>query len=76
MAVVGIDYDEVDPSTYAGVYTYIDDKRVITNTGNPEADMHTVVSMLFERGEGRMIMCSSSVDHFIMDGGDLGVFND
>ena len=75
MATVGINYDEKDPATYEGAYTFIDGEKIVHNTGDPEADVGTILELLRKNGAGR-ILCSSSIDHFNMDGGDLGKYND
>lgn len=76
MVLIGIDYDEPDPSTYRGiVVTYNfpphrEEERF--NTGDPSADYLMAGSVIHEHlGSQVYISGRSSLDHFVMDGGVL-----
>jgi len=78
VAHISIKYDEGDPATYAGVGYRVDrDKRMyFINTGNPTVDYAAAMMVLYTvNGEDAIIMGSSSIDHFVMDGGDLETEN-
>ena len=84
MASISIDYDEVDPETYSGVvvrwFAPVTDTfgRAIAeqhthsfDSGNPTQDYRRAVTWAAKRGMSPL-MCSSMVDHFISDGGEIG----
>ena len=73
MAVLGIVYEECEPSTYEGVEVNWGDKGFHIQIGTPENDFS--VALIIAHYHGLDIICSSSYDHFIMDGGDLGEYS-
>ena len=67
-------YDEPDPSTYRGMEIRIDreSEPLVFNSGNPTVDYVTAGCVVYTRAGGEVpIMGSSSIDHFVMDEGDL-----
>jgi len=78
VAHISIKYDEGDPATYAGVEYRVDRGKHMycINTGNPTADYAAAMMVLYTvNGDEAIIMGSSSIDHFVMDGGDLETEN-
>jgi hypothetical protein len=74
VAVIGIVYEEYEPETYDGVKVNIGDSKGFTiQVGTPENDFS--VALIIAGYYGIDLICSSSVDHFVMDGGDLGVYS-
>lgn len=73
MAILGIEYHEPDPETYFGVSLKMmpDGPEESFMTGDPTVDYLTAGAVAVYRLKGGTVMCSSSVDHFSMDGGDL-----
>ena len=77
MVYISVDYDGLDPSTYRGVILRMGDEeeRFCTPAeegGSPTVDMLVAGMCAGHRlGEGGPIMSSSSVNHFVMDGGVL-----
>ena len=67
--VLSVLYNDIDPTTYAGVQLSTESETVVFNTGNPTHDFLTA-SMVAHHAGGD-VLCSSSVDHFGSDGGDL-----
>lgn len=70
---ISVKYEEADPTTYSGIEYGWNRKYKIINTGNPSVD-YIIAMILLSRKEqetGHPIMRSSSVDHFIMDGGEM-----
>ena len=72
-AVIGILYDELEPDTYEGVSLSIGNSRLDLHIANPEEAVNCALWVAHYLD--LYVLCSSSVDHFIMDGGDLGRFN-
>lgn len=71
MAVISIDYNDVDASTYQGVHlTYNNcEKTDIFNTGNFCVDWNSAKRRYMEiMDDEPYLSASSSVDHFFMDG--------
>jgi len=67
-------YDDRDPATYEGIELKmsLEAEPEVFNTGNPFHDYLTAGIIVFHRaGENAIVMGSSSIDHFAMDGGDL-----
>lgn len=63
-----IDYDEGDQSTYKAVTVKIrDGKEVRFSTGDPVADWKSALRHAADESVD-MVLFSSSVDHFVMDG--------
>lgn len=77
--MVGVCYDGQNPSTYKGVEVYTfagsGEKELSTvfNTGNPAEDYQA--ARFFALVHTGLVSCSSSIDHFVSDGGDLGEEN-
>lgn len=73
--LIGIDYTEYDPVTYAGCTLTIGDLNFTLDTGNPDQDFRTICGLLkaIIPGLEEWAMLRSSVDHFIMDGGNLSL---
>jgi hypothetical protein len=70
IAIVYIDYDEGDPSTYRGVAVKNDGLEVRRwNTDCPTSDYAEASLYAYENYS--IVMAASSVDHFVMDGGDI-----
>lgn len=74
MAFISIDYDGLDASTYRGVTLRMgiegEEERFCTES--PTVDMLVAGMVAHHRlGDGALIMSSSSVNHFAMDGGVL-----
>lgn len=71
--ILGVNYMEPDPKTYAGFEVRSDGETLMTfNTGNPTVDFLTAMWwIMLTYGENVHMSNSSSVDHFAMDGGDL-----
>jgi len=74
MAIIGIIYDEPDPSTYEGVRLSVYGKAGVWHIGSPQNDL--ACALILAHFCNIDVVYSSSVDHFVMDGGDLGVFNE
>ena len=80
--IVHIDYDEPDPSTYRGArMTMLYGFGTVgfaLDSGNPAQDYSAVSkiaqAIAWATGGVGLVMCSSDVDNFIMDGGDLGIW--
>lgn len=71
---IGIEYDEPDPATYAGVRLRMgpEVEPEVFFSGDPTTDYLTAGCVVHYRmGPDARIMGSSSVDHFVMDGGTL-----
>jgi len=64
-------YDEPDPHTYRGIEVHGKDGfRQVVDTGNPQHDYFTVGVILdIVTGGEAIVMESSSIHHFAMDGG-------
>jgi hypothetical protein len=65
-------YDDVDPATYKGIELQMKPgaKREVFNTGDPLHDYLTAGFVATSRaGDDAPIFGSSSIDHFVMDGG-------
>lgn len=78
VAHISVRYDDSDPATYAGVEYRVDRGKHMycINTGNPTADYAAAMMVLYTvNGDEAIIMGSSSIDHFVMDGGDLETEN-
>ena len=70
--IIGIIYDDSDPISYKGVDLHIGEERETFYSGDPTVDYLTAGFVAHYRaGPAAHIMCSSSVDHFVMDGGEL-----
>jgi hypothetical protein len=72
--ILSILYTEPKPETYAGVRLrmYEDKPEELFNSGNPAVDFFTAGFVAHYRlGPDAHIMGSSSIDHFVMDGGVL-----
>jgi hypothetical protein len=67
--IIRVDYDEPDPNTYRGVTI----GHTLWNSGDPTIDFICAVKLawLFREDGADFVMCSSSVNHFVMDGGEL-----
>lgn len=70
--IAGVKYVDLDPSTYRGIEIGIS----ITGTSNP-ADDWRVAQLLIEKMKeeipGLAVLNTSSVDNFVLDGGNLDV---
>ena len=64
-------YDDRDPASYAGFIVRTPQREETFNTGNPAHDYLVALFVAFERSHGRPVSESSSIDHFVMDGGTL-----
>jgi len=73
-------YDDVNPETYEGISVRMgrDEKPKVFNTGNPTVDYFTAYFVASKRCKDAgvdiddlPVMGSSSIDHFVMDGGTL-----
>jgi hypothetical protein len=78
--ILSIKYDDANPATYEGVTLSMDrDKpRELFSTGNPTVDYNTAAAVVYRRFynagvdvDDVPLMGSSTIDHFIMDGGEL-----
>lgn len=67
-AIVGIDYNEPDTSTYFGVTVKTGQVTERFNTGNPQEDYYNATRFACKDIFSDQVMFSSSVDSFIMDG--------
>jgi hypothetical protein len=74
LPILSVHYDEFDIATYAGCSVSVGEHEFTVDTGNPAAD-YLAVSVIAHVIAGEWVMCSSSVDHFIQDGGNLEVMN-
>ncbi len=80
MAVIGINYEESNPDSFKGVTLSIRDTigrefhDCEFQVGTPEDSFGCALTLAHTYGID--VICSSSVDHFIMDGGTLGIFDD
>ena len=74
--ILHINYTEPDHTTYAGAQLDIRPDSITVDTGDPAADYKTVSILAYIISDLLLglpfVMCSSDVDNFIMDGGDLG----
>lgn len=70
MYFLSVIYDDSDISTYNGISIHNNDKKqtIFTNT-NPTVDY--LVALFICRPDINKVSASSSLDHFIMDGGVL-----
>jgi hypothetical protein len=69
---VSVLYNEPDPSTYQGFKILRGEESHVFNTGNPTLDYLTAGATIYLKwGKSSTIMFTSSIDHFVMDGGDL-----
>lgn len=76
--IIGIVYDDNNPESYAGVTLRMGSGSLADtfHTGNPTVDYLTAVFVVASRnGVDHPAMSSSSIDHFVMDGGDLNTDN-
>jgi hypothetical protein len=75
MYIVGIEYDDESPDSYAGVVLSRSQKEVSKiMTGCPTNDFLATTLLyqkLSDKNGDKWLSCSSSVDHFVMDGGIL-----
>jgi hypothetical protein len=72
IAFVRVLYTEPDPSTYGGIHLHIDGWERLFASGTPTVDYLAACVVTMDRlGENARMMGSSSIDHFVMDGGDL-----
>jgi len=73
MVFFSVVYTEPDPTTYAGVGAsfkgWPEDIKLMT--GDPTADMVALQLIVLRMGLGELVMESSSVNHFMMDGGEM-----
>ena len=77
--ILGIKYDDENPASYGGVTLRMLDKgEELFFSGDPTVDYHTAMNVIFKRCKDAgvsiddiPIQGSSSVDHFVMDGGEL-----
>jgi len=65
-------YTEGDPQTYAGIRVIIGDQGAVFYSGDPVHDYLCALLSIPNEWHDVGITCSSSVDHFVMDGGVLG----
>ena len=74
LSVIGIDYEEFEKDSYDNVYVYVPDgARKDFNSGNVIEDFSEAIHYLQELGY--TIVCSSSVDDFLMDNNGSYNFN-
>lgn len=68
MNTIGVDYDEFQKGTYRAVWLFRPDSMdpEVFNTGDPAIDFEAALIA----SAGQVVMCSSSVDHFISDDPD------
>lgn len=76
--LIGVVYDDVNPESYAGIQLRFGHGKEVFNSGNPTVDYFTAYWVIFKRCKDAgvdvddvPIMGSSSIDHFVMDGGIL-----
>lgn len=72
VVILSIDYTEFRPETYRGVILSLEGKRIaLLSSGVPQTDYLAAleVASIF----GKWVIHSSTVDHFVMDGGILTV---
>ena len=73
IAIIGIDYDEPDPTTYRGSTLRIGEGQIQVCGCCPLHDLAGLCAVaIFTLGEDT-IYRSSSVDHFLIDGGDYNM---
>ena len=66
LSVIGIDYEEFEKNSYSNVYVYVTDSaRKDFNSGDVIKDFSEAIHYLQELRY--TIVCSSSVDDFLMD---------
>lgn len=65
-------YDDTNPESYSGMQLSCPGyPKVVFNTGRPTVDYLTAGAVASHRlGDHAIIMGSSSIDHFVMDGGE------
>jgi hypothetical protein len=88
--MLGIEYEEFEPDTYAGVYIYLSQgNKQIINTGNVVKDFYDALSVakslpeykedteinLYNESLGNIVY-SSTIDNFLMDTNDKYKFDD
>lgn len=77
--ILHIDYDEGSPETYRGAYASVsftvkemkDVKITVTSGNGPGFDYAALSDICADVLSNHIIMESSSVNHFVQDGGDL-----
>ena len=69
--IVSVEYDDEDPKTYAGISLTVGKRRFLAYGGDPSVDFLTMVLFMRKEFNAKEFMNSSSVDHFVMDGGAL-----
>jgi hypothetical protein len=76
LPMIHVDYDEPDPSTYRGVRLSIGNGAELSLHGTSPARDYAAISTVALVISRKVlfvpfVMCSSDVDHFVMDGGIL-----
>jgi hypothetical protein len=70
--IIHIDYDELAPHTYRGIYVSGSESELFrVCTENFSADWAALLEWLAPRRETAYVMRSSDVDHFFMDTGTM-----
>jgi len=69
---LSIDYDEPDPATYRGIKIRLGGREALISSDPPNPTRDFAVAVIWAaRTDAPSYMTSSSVDHFVMDGGTL-----
>ena len=74
VGIVHVDFEELDPSTYKGVRVTLGGRHEASFTvftGLPHLDYYLATKIGLDLCQ--MLMNSSSVDHFVQDGGSLHI---
>ena len=78
--LISVNYVEPNPSTYNGIVVEIDGELQITKTFNhgksPNNDFAKAIVFVKEQTGNTSVIMKSSVDHFIMDGGEIPLLTD
>ena len=68
MIIFSVDYDEPNSTTYRGVIVKLNNKVVEKfNSGNFYLDMEKAKEKYVKKENINIVMCSKSVDYFIID---------
>ena len=72
-AILHVDYEEPKPTTYTGIsVNVLGGKRTISKLfKGTEPGKQIAEAIKWCKEKGYHVMCSSSVDHFEMDGGEF-----
>lgn len=71
MPYLSVLYNDSNPESYEGVQVVLGDKGAVVYSGDPVLDYLCAMLMVPPEWREAGFMCSSSCDHFVMDGGIL-----